>query len=60
MTDNAEDIVTRARAIDAEIVDQDERISEAQTTLKKLKEEREELVNELRAIIRPVPLFDQE
>lgn len=54
----ADDIVERARELDIEIVAQDERIRDATATLKALKEGRDELVAELRRVIRPVPLFD--
>jgi hypothetical protein len=54
-----DDIVARAREIDGEIVRQDERIREVTADLKALKEGREDLVAELRKVIRPVPLFDK-
>lgn len=52
-------IVARAREIDEQLADMDERIDSASKALKHLKDAREDLVRELRAVVRPVPLFDQ-
>lgn len=53
-----DEIIERARGIEKEITVLDGDILAASESLKELKATREKLVNNLRAIVRPVPLFD--
>lgn len=58
MSTTADEIIENARAIDQQIVEIDEEIEEASERVRTLKKTHERLVRELRAVVRPTPLFD--
>ena len=54
-----DEIIERARELDAQVSKLDEAIEEQREALKETKASRDKLLRELRAVVRPVPLFDQ-